>query len=374
MAESLFAACGPGLEPILRAEMAALGLVTRPGPAETGGVSFEGGISAVQRANLHLRTASRVLLRMGNFYAAAFSELRKKASRLPWERYLAGKRSLALRVTCHKSRLYHTGGVAERLAGAIGDRLGQPVELTVYDEEAASPPQLVLARLDHDLCTLSLDTSGELLHRRGYRLETAKAPLRETLAAGMLLACGYDGSGPFLDPFCGSGTLPIEAALLAGNIAPGKLRRFAFMDWPGFDVKLWRALVDEARMGEHAPLFPILGSDRDAGAVAAAQANAGRARVNSWTELSQRAVSAVEPPPGAGWVVTNPPYGVRVSQGRDLRDLYAQFGNVLRARFDGWKVGFLCSDRVLAGQVGLKLEPPLKLVNGGISVGLYRSG
>jgi putative N6-adenine-specific DNA methylase len=343
------------------------------GQVEAGGVSFEGSFTTIYRANLHLRIASRILLRAGEFYAAAFSELRKKASRLPWERYLRPDHPVALRVTCHKSKLYHSGGVAQRLAGALEDRLKRPIQVVKFDEETIPAPQLIIARLDHDLCTLSLDTSGEILHRRGYRLETAKAPLRETLAAGMLAACGFDGSLPLLDPFCGSGTIPIEAALLAGRVAPGKKRRFAFMDWQGFEMKVWRFMVEEAAANEHAPSHPIMGSDRDEGAVRIARENASRADVADWIQIDHRAVSAVEPPPVPGWVITNLPYGLRVSEGKDLRNLYAQFGNMLRARCPGWKAGFLCNDRVLAGQVGIRLDEPLRFSNGGIPVGLYRA-
>ena len=185
-------------------------------------MAFNGGLDELYRANLHLRTASRVLVRLGDFYAAAFSELRKKAGRLEWERYLRPGQPVALHVTCHKSKLYHSDAVAERVAGAIGDRLGRPTTmLKPAESEDDSPPQLVIVRLVNDHCTISIDSSGELLHRRGYRLATAKAPLRETLAAGMLLASGWDVRSPLIDPFCGSGTIAIEAALMRAGLPPG---------------------------------------------------------------------------------------------------------------------------------------------------------
>src|SRR5262249_27143687 len=158
---------------------------------------------------------------------------------------------------------------AERVAGAIGDRLGAPAPLHKASADSDVPgPQLVIARLVHDHCTISLDSSGALLHLRGYRQATAKAPLRETLAAGMLLAAGWDPAAPLLDPFCGAGTIAIEAALLTRRMAPGRARRFAFMDWPDYDARLWKQLVKNARQAERqAPPAPIVGSDRDAGAV-----------------------------------------------------------------------------------------------------------
>jgi len=423
--DELFAVCAPGLEPFLAQELDELGVqvgrvrptmkrrTTEPRrinptsllqearshsaanspprdpaiadlPGE-GGVEFQGDLSDLYRANLWLRTASRVLVRLGEFDATAFAELRRKASHLPWERYLGPGQPVALRVKCEKSRLYHSGGVAERVTGAIADRLGQVSPVRKFDEDAETNlPGLVIVRLANDHCTISVDSSGALLHLRGYRLATAKAPLRETLAAGILMASGWDMASPLLDPFCGSGTIPIEAALMAGHIAPGCARRFAFMDWPDFDVAMWKALLAQAALPpvEEGPgmRVRILASDRDAGAIKAAQANAERAGVADSIEFSRRAVSAIEPPPGPGWVVTNPPYGVRVSAGKDLRNLYAQFGNVMRAECPGWRVAMLCDRSPLARQTGLHFDPArsLALVNGGLkvklAVGIVQSG
>jgi putative N6-adenine-specific DNA methylase len=372
-ARALFAVTAPGLEPFTAEELTRLGLAATPEP---GGAAFSGGDRTLMLANLHLRTASRVLLRLGEFYAAAFSELRKKASRLPWERHLSATQPITLRATSHKSRLYHSGAVAERVAGAVADRLGREVVLvTGSDEAEAAHAQLITVRLVHDLCTISVDTSGALLHQRGYRLAGAKAPLRETLAAAMLLAAAWEPGAPLLDPFCGSGTVPIEAALLARGIAPGKRRRFAFMDWPGFDARLWRRVLAQAEAGESAAApAPILGSDRDAGAIAAARANAERAGVDASVALAHKAVSAIAPPPGPGWVVTNPPYGVRTQEARDLRNLYAQFGHALRARCAGWHVAVLAGSDALLRSTGLAFDrrASLALVNGGLPVTLAR--
>lgn len=392
--DRLFAVTAPGLAPFTARELQQLDLLptvpparpaaldAKPRPADDmhGGVEFTGDRRALYRANLHLRTANRVLLRLGDFPAVGFTELRRRAARLPWERCLTPGQPVALRVTCHKSRLYHSDAVAERVAGAIADRLGKPPAVQKFDEQAAGqPPQLVVVRLVHDHCTVSVDSSGELLHRRGYRLATAKAPLRETLAAGMLLATGWDPRAgdeptPLLDPFCGSGTIPIEAALLARGIAPGVNRRFAFMDWPDFDADLWKTLLaaaEERRSSQAAILgdrLQILASDRDKGAIEMASANAARAGVADAIEFSCRAFSAVTPPAGLGWLVTNPPYGLRVAANRDLRNLYAQLGNVLRASYPGWQVAILSNDRQLLGQIRLHLDTSLALVNGGIAV------
>jgi putative N6-adenine-specific DNA methylase len=383
MADTFFAVTAPGLEPFIAQELRALKLLPQEGPLrrsetgltgeESGGVTFEGGLGDLYRANLCLRTASRVLVRLGDFFATSFPELRKRASRLPWERYLRPGQPVSLHVTCRKSRSYHSGAVAERVAGAIADKLGKtsPV-VRPEDRQKGEPAQMVVVRLVNNACTISLDTSGELLHRRGYRLETAKAPLRETLAAGLLLASGWDGVSPLLDPLCGSGTIAIEGALMAANLPPGRLRSFAFMHWPGYEQKRWQSLLGEYPSVPTGDLPSIQASDRDAGAVRIAQANAERAGVLGQIEFSVRAISAIEPPPGPGWVVTNPPYGARVSASRDLRNLYAQLGNVLRAHCPGWQAAILSSDIALLGQTGLPLDHSLALVNGGIPVRLGR--
>ena len=386
----LFAVTVPGLELFTQHELAVLNINTQLPQAlsasgepyeESGGVEFDASLVDIYRTNLHLRTANRVLARLGEFYAAAFAELRKKAARLPWELYLRPGQPVALRVTCHKSKLYHSDAVAERVGAAIADHLGQPTPIVNFNTLAptataaarkpAPPPQLVMVRLVHDLCTISIDTSGALLHRRGYRLETAKAPLRETLAASLLLAAGWDTTSPLLDPFCGSGTIPIEGALMARNIAPGKHRRFAFMDWPGFDQPLWKATYDAAIAAEHAPATPIQASDRDAGAIRMAQANASRAGVTGCIQFTCQAFSAIQPPAAPGWVVTNPPYGVRVSPTHDLRNLYTHLGDVLRELCPGWQTGILCNSDYLVGHTHLPFTHSLPLVTGGIPVKYY---
>jgi putative N6-adenine-specific DNA methylase len=204
-----------------------------------------------------------------------------------------------------------------------------------------------------------------LLHKRGYRQAVAKAPLRETLAAALLMASGWDKATPLLDPFCGSGTIPIEAALMALGIPPGVNRSFAFMNWPGYDQTLFK--LQRSETSRHsAP--PILASDRDAGAVDMAHENARRAGVEDFIEFKCLAVSSIQPPEKPGWVVTNPPYGLRISEGKDLRNLYAQFGNVLRRLCPGWNLSVLCNDAVLLGQMHLELDTLTGFVNGGIGV------
>lgn len=384
MSFHFFAVAAPGLPPYTAAELRQLGLLHRRSKehkraVEAGGVTFSGDRAALYRANLHLRTASRVLVRLGDFRAENFQQVRARTAALAWEQFLAPGQPIDLRVTCHKSRLYHSGAVAERVAAAVEERLGQAPALHKGDEESDDqPPQLVVVRLNHDVCTISVDSSGALLHRRGYRLATAKAPLRETLAAALIMAAGWPAGDalppPLIDPFCGSGTIPIEAALMALHSAPGRQRRFAFMTWPDFDAGLWQRLLDEAnrQMAQRRAAIDgrlaIFGSDRDAGAVAAAQANAARAGVGDAIAFACHALSAIDPPAGPGFVVTNPPYGQRVRGGPDLRNLYAQLGNVLRQHCPDWQATILSSELRFLAQIGLALDTSVTFVNGGIDV------
>lgn len=381
--ESFFAVTAPGLEPFTVQELRALGLLALEFPAAdpsvalpsvAGGVPFSGELRDLYRANLHLRTATRVLLRLGEFYVAAYSELRRKLRRLDWPRFLAPGQPVNIRVTCHKSKLSHSGDVADHVADAIAHRVGGPIERHKSEEEGGEAARLVVVRLLRDQCSVSIDTSGEPLHRRGYRQAVAKAPLRETVAAALLMATGWDARSPLVDPFCGSGVIPIEAALMALGVAPGRNRRFAFMDWPDFDARTWDEVLSQTPapmdVVTAAPL--IVGSDRDAGAIRMAQENAQRAGVAERIRWACHTVSAMDPPPGPGWIVTNPPYGIRVSAGLDLRNLYAQLGNVLRARCPGWQAGILCSDRNLLAQTRLSLETEIGFVTGGVRVWLGR--
>ena len=278
---SAFAVTAPGLESICAAELAALGIPATP---EDGGVSWTGTLESVARANLWLRTASRVIVRLAEFRATAFFELELKAKQLPWRRFVVPGEQVEFRVTCRKSKLYHSDAVAQRFGEAVSRQI-RGVRLVAgkeADDETASASerQLFIVRFVRDVCTVSVDSSGALLHLRGYRQQLAKAPLRETLAAAVLLGAGWAGDVPLDDPMCGSGTIPIEAALIARRIAPGVRRSFSFLRWPEMDKTVWSTLVSEAK-GAELPRSPVAihGADRDAGAIVASRANAERAGV-----------------------------------------------------------------------------------------------
>jgi len=332
-------------------------------------VAWRGDARSMMRANLWLRTASRVVVRVARFRATAFYELEKSARRIPWATFLGANTRPAFRVTTHKSKLYHSDAVAERAAGAIEATVKGARVVEDAGDDGEGDEQLILVRLLHDRCTISVDSSGELLHRRGYRQAVAKAPMRETLAAAMLLASGWDGSVPLLDPMCGSGTIAIEGALIARRMAPGLERRFAFERWPGFDATIWKEIVGAAR-SEILPRSPVViqASDRDAGAIEAARSNAERAGVANDIELAVQPISAITPPSVQGLIATNPPYGVRVGEADRVRNLYAQLGKVMSAKCGGWTVTMVSADPGLDRQTGLRLKPVLQTSNGGIRV------
>lgn len=361
----------PGLETLVRRELATLGVSATA--EDPGAVEAPLTLRDVMRANLHLRTASRVVVRLAEFKALTFADVEKHAKRVAWETVVKPGRRVRFRVTCRKSRLYHSGAVAQRLTDALADRVpGVLVAGPVgEDEEDGLGEQLFVVRLFRDRLMLSADTSGALLHRRGYRQATAKAPLRETLAAAMLLGAGWDGCRPLADPLCGSGTIPIEAAMIARRMAPGRARTFAFEQWPGHDAATWRALRAAAAAAELPSAGVEIGaSDRDAGGVAATRENAERAGVAGDLTVAQQSLSALRVGKAPGLLVVNPPYGIRVGDKGPLRDLFAQLGNVARAHAAGWQLAMLSADRDLERQVRLSFTEQWKSTNGGIPVRL----
>jgi putative N6-adenine-specific DNA methylase len=391
----LFASTAPDLESIAAGELKSLGI---RGRQEIGGVAFAGDLDRLYEANLWLRTASRVVARLGRFHASTFYELERRAKKLPWEEFLPASGLVRLRVTCRKSRLYHSDAVAERVLSAITASVSRSIEASGDDindesddaehaegadrademDETETVPgidgsaQLFIVRIVHDQVEISADSSGDLLHRRGYRKEIAKAPLRETLAAAMVLASGWRRDEPLVDPMCGSGTIPIEAAMIARGIAPGLERKFRFMDWPTFERGRWKEILDKARGAVTQSSERIRGSDRDAGAIEAAARNADRAGVGDTVQFGVESISGSlaeleDVATGVGWILTNPPYGIRIGESEDLRDLYARLGLALKSK-RGWRAGILTSDLALVRQTRLPLLPRFSTRNGGIPV------
>jgi putative N6-adenine-specific DNA methylase len=376
-----FAVTAPGLEHLCAGELAESGIAAAAQP-EPGGVAWEGDMVSLYRSNLELRTASRVIVRLGSFRARTFPELERRCAVLPWREYVAPGTPLVLRVTSRKSRLYHSDAVAERVMRVVADAAGARDGGVAGEEDVdVAGARLVVIRLLRDQVLVSMDSSGDRLHQRGYRQALAKAPLRETLAAAMLLASGWRGDTPLVDPMCGSGTIPIEAALLARRIAPGlaspgqQPRAYAVHSWPGHEEALWGDVVSAARgrVRESAGV-PILGRDRNAGAVAASRANAGRAGVAEDVAFDVEPVARLALPPGPGHLVTNPPYGVRVGEGASLRPLYGELGRVLREGAAGWQVTLMGADPRLEAAMGLNLTERVRTSNGGIPVRILAGG
>ncbi len=380
----------PGVELLTAAELVRLGLT--PGASEPGGVEFTASAAELARALLWLRTANRITVRLAEFRATSFAELEKHAKRVAWGDVVTPGGAVHFRVTSKKSKLYHQDGIAERLersvAGAVAGvtAIRAPSVAEELEDDVAALPEVqrVIVRVFRDQVTLSADASGALLYLRGWRQAVAKAPLRETLAATLIAASGWSGEesprGPLMDPFCGSGTIPIEAALLARRMAPGRGRRFAAESWPGIGTTatgraaIWSAERAHAKALE-LPLSRVViaGYDRDAGAIAAAIANAERAGVSADVSFSRQSLSQLPTDDGEGWLVTNPPYGARIGERTALRDLYATLGRVMAERRPGWHLTMLSADRMLDAQLRLPLHEALRTTNGGIPVRVVRS-
>lgn len=358
----LFLVATPGLEQPLADELRALGY---GGEIQPGGVTFTGGWPDVWRVNLEIRGATRLLARIGAFRAMHPAQLDKRARRFPWADWLRPDVPVRIEATSRKSRIYHAGAITQRFEAAIRDSLGAPI--------ADDAPVTLKIRIEDDLCTISLDTSGESLHRRGHKQAVGKAPMRETMAAMFLRQCGYDGHEPVLDPMCGSGTFAIEAAEIAAGLKPGRQRDFAFQQLPGFDAGAWQAL--RAPSGR-APGLTFHGSDRDAGAIRMSRENAERAGVAGWTDFQQRAIGDLIRPEGPpGLVMINPPYGARIGNKGPLFALHAALGEALRTRFQGWRVGIVTTEAALARATALPFRDPGPYVaHGGLKIRLFQTG
>ena len=375
------ATCPKGVEPLLAAELRALGADE---VRETrAAITFTGALEAGYRACLWSRLASRVLLTLAEFPAASADELYVGVAAVAWEDHIAPDGTLAIDVVGTTSGLTHTRFAAQKAKDAIVDRLRERTGVRP-SVEFERPDVRVNLRLARERATVSIDLAGEPLHERGYRTpgEQAEAPLKENLAAAVLVRAGWpeiaaDG-GALVDPMCGSGTLLVEGALMAADQAPGLLREhWGFAGWLGHDPDEWHTLLDEAddraEAGrERLPL--IAGFDADARAVELARVCAKRAGLGSAIAVEQRDVAALEPPTGVrpGLVVTNPPYGVRLGESESLAPLYALLGERLLAGFSGWRAAILTSDEALSRATGLRSVAAHTLYNGAIATKLYR--
>ncbi|MFV1874538.1 THUMP domain-containing class I SAM-dependent RNA methyltransferase [Nioella sp.] len=360
----IFLVAPPGLEPVLAEEARDKGFADPS--AVPGGVAIKGDWPEIWRTNLVLRGPARVLVRVAAFRAMHLAQLDKRSRKVDWAAVLRADRPVKVEATCRKSKIYHAGAAVQRVSTAIRETLGAEISDTAEI--------VVKVRIDDDLCTISLDTTGEALHKRGHKPAVGKAPMRENLAALFLRQCGFDGSEPVVDPMCGSGTFPIEAAEIAAGLYPGRSRGFAFEGLAGFDPEAFEAM--KAAVQPRTPEARFYGFDRDAGAVKNATENADRAGIGAFCQFARQAVSDLEPPEGPpGLVIVNPPYGERIGNRKLLFSVYGALGKTLLERFAGWRVGLITSDGGLAKATGLPwlpTEPPV--AHGGLKVTLWRTG
>lgn len=369
----------PGIEVITAAECLTLGLEV--GGTEPGGVAIRTNPRGLFLANLHLRTASRILVRIGEFHAATFYQLEDRLAALPWATILPRGVPVSPRVSSRTSRLYHQRGIAERVTRVLATTGSGWTVVPCSGEEDGTIQRLVI-RLAHDRCLVRLDSSGVHLHRRGYRVEGGQAPVRETIAAALLMASGWNGATPLLDPMAGSGTFPIEAAMIARRIPPGLNRSFACEQWPEHDSAMAAQVREGARAGIlPRAVAPIVGGDRSTAALATAERNAERSGVSAditWRRANLRDWRGASGPASGSLIVSNPPYGVRVGRPEALRGIYAELGEIARQASPGAsKLALLTPETAtsVSRVSGVALRSAFLTSNGGIRVrGLVSCG
>ena len=363
------APCHFGMEAILKREILNLGYeIVR---VEDGRVSFKGDASAIARANVFLRTAERVLLTVGRFKAYSFDELFEKTKALPWEEYLPSNGKFWVKkASTTKSKLFSSSDIQSIVKKAIVERLKQTYRLDWFKEDGAEYPLRVF--IFKDEVTIALDTSGDSLHKRGYRKMTSKAPVSETLAAAIILHSPWNKDRILVDPFCGSGTFPIEAAMIGANIAPGMNREFTAENWKNIlPMKNWYDAITEANdLIRNDVDMDIQGYDIDGDVIRNARQNAIDAGVDHLIHLQQRPVSALNHPKKYGFVITNPPYGERLEEREALPALYTEIGEAFK-RLDSWSCFVLTSYDQTEKYIGRKAEKNRKIYNGMIKTYLY---
>jgi putative N6-adenine-specific DNA methylase len=365
-----FAAVPRGAEELAGAELGALGISNaKPGK---GGVAFSTDRAGLYRANLWLRTASRVLVQLALFPCTSPTELYAGVHAIAWQELITPDMTLAVDCSLRDSVLTHSGFVALKTKDAIVDRIRESCGRRP-NVDTTSPDVRINVHLHKNACTISLDSSGDSLDRRGYRLERNEAPLRETLAAAVVALTGWDGSIPLADPMCGSGTIPVEAALMAAHIPPGLHREFGFQRWLDFDNGLWNRICAEAEGGIRSlPVGLITGYDLDSRALLLAGRNTSKAGLDGQIHFFHSALQEFRPEGDKGVVILNPPYGKRLGEDDDLRELYCQIGDIMKKRCRGWTGYVLTGNLELAKYIGLKASRRYVLFNGAIECRLLK--
>lgn len=362
--------CHFGLEAVVKREIYDLGYeITR---VEDGRITFEGDAEAICRSNVFLRGAERVLLQVGRFKATTFDELFEAVKALPWDEFIpADGKFWVKKASSIKSKLFSPSDIQSIVKKAMVESLKKSYKLDWFPEDGASYPVRVF--LNKDEVTVTLDTSGDSLHKRGYRLATSKAPITETLAASLIMLTPWKADRILVDPFCGSGTFPIEAAMIAANIAPGMNREFTAEEWTNFiPKKLWYETIKEAEeMIDTSVAVDIQGYDIDADVVANARENAKRAGVDHMIHFQQREVADLRHPKKYGFVISNPPYGERLEEKEALPALYSQIGRAYDG-LDSWSMYLITSYEDTERYIGRRADKNRKIYNGMIRTYFYQ--
>ncbi len=366
----LIAPCHFGLEAVLKKEIVDLGYeISR---VEDGKVTFLGDAEAICRANIFLRTTERILLKVGSFTAASFEELFQETKALPWENFIpADGKFWVKKANSVKSKLFSPSDIQSIMKKAMVERMKQAYQVQLIPETGESYP--VRVSIYKDVVTVALDTTGDSLHKRGYRKLTSKAPIEETLAAALIMLSPWRKDRILVDPFCGSGTFPIEAAMMAANIAPGMNRSFLSEDWKKvIPRKCWYEAMDEAQeLVDDTVQVDIQGYDIDGDIVKAARANAELAGVEHLIHFQQRPVSALSHPKKYGFLITNPPYGERIEEKKNLPALYTQLGERFAA-LDSWSAFLITSYEDVEKYMGRKADKNRKIYNGMMKTYYYQ--
>lgn len=366
----LIAPCHFGLEAVLKKEIYDLGYEILQ--VEDGRITFEGDAEAICRGNIFLRTTERVLLKVGRFRATTFEELFQGIKALPWEDYIpADGKFWVTKASSIKSKLFSPSDIQSIVKKAMVERMKQEYDMDWFPEDGASYPVRIF--LMKDEVTVTIDTTGDSLHKRGYRYLTSKAPLTETLAAALILLTPWKEDRILVDPFCGSGTFPIEAAMIAANIAPGMKRHFLSETWDNLIKKeLWEDCFAEAEEMVNTDItVDIQGYDIDGDIIKAARENAKRAGVDGLIHFQQRPVSELHHPKKYGFILTNPPYGERLEEKASLPALYTEIGKAYQG-LDSWSMYMITSYEDTEKYVGRKADKNRKIYNGMLKTYFYQ--
>jgi len=367
-----FAATAPGFENICLGELYNLPLSNKTASIVTGGIEFQGQLMDCYLANLYLRTASRILMRIETVYATHFSQLPKKLSDISWELFLRADQVPEIHVTTRHCKLHHTGAISERLLKAIADRK-KIIEFMAPDEKLSLPPQNIYVRGVDDQFTVSIDSSGDNLYKRGIKRHPGAAPLRETAAAAALMLAGYTGSEPLIDPMCGTGTFALEAALMAKNIPPGWFRKFAFMGWPSYQSKRWAYLRRQSEKHVVNLKKPMIrASDADLSACLRLKKSITEFNLSDAIITDHKNFFNLQPTElttQRGIVAINPPYGRRIGSERESEQLFKRICSRLYQHYKGWRLVLIVPYKKWAKHISFELrEYPLS--HGGLKLRL----